>query len=98
MKAGQAVSAVVLALSTGGMIGAVIYLMYVFPKTLQVHKDQGQELSASLKLAANVSEVCMSYGWLILPIFLLGFLASLVWPILAIMKKSAANNEVPAMS
>jgi uncharacterized protein YktB (UPF0637 family) len=43
---------------------------------------------------ANVSSFCTSYGLLILPVFVIGFFASLLWLILAVMKKSTAKDEV----
>ena len=98
MKKGQAFVAAVLALIMGAMVSAVIYLAKVFPNTLAVWEEEARELSAAQVLMANVSIFCTSYGLLILPILLVGFSASLAWLILAVMKKSTANNEVQAIS
>lgn len=84
--------AALLTLITGGMVGAVIYLAFIFPKILAVWEEEARTLSASQMLMANVSSFCTSYGRLILPIFLIDFFASLLWLILAVMKKSTANN------
>ena len=93
MKKGQAVLAAVLALILGGMAGAVIYLAFVFPKNFAIWEKEARALSALEIQMVNISNFCTHYGQLFLPIFLLGFLASLVWLILTVMKKSTANNK-----
>jgi type II secretory pathway component PulF len=85
-------------LITGGMTGAVIYLVFVFPSTLLVWHKEARALSVPQRLMANASGFCISYGLLLLAFLLLSFLASLVWMILAAMKKTTANNEVQAIS
>ena len=93
MKKGQAILAAVLVLIMGGMAGAVIYLAFVFPKTLAIWDQEARALSMLQMFMANISSLCTHYGRLILPVFLLGFIASLVWLILTVMKKSTANNK-----
>ena len=87
MKKGRAVIPGVLALLTGGIAGASMYLAFVFPKTLAVWENEGLTLSGFQILMANASSFCTHYGLLLLPVLLLGFLASLVWLILAVMTK-----------
>lgn len=98
MRKAQAILAGGLMLITGGMTGAVIYLVFVFPSTLMVWHKEARALSVPQRLMANASDFCTSYGLSALAFFLLCFLASLAWMILAAMKKTTANNEVQAIS
>jgi type II secretory pathway component PulF len=93
MKKSKLVLASVFLLITGGMAGEVIYLAFVFPKILAIWEQEARALSALQKLIANFSSFCTQYGRMILPFFLLGFLASLVWLLVTVMKKSTAYNE-----
>ncbi|MHC4585889.1 MAG: hypothetical protein ACYS3N_15280 [Planctomycetota bacterium] len=93
MKKGQAILAAVLVLIMGGMAGAVIYMTFVFPKNFAIWEKEARALSALEMRMVNISNFCTHSGRLFLPIFLLGFLASLVWLILRVMKKSTANNK-----
>ena len=94
MKKGQAVLAAVITLITGVMVGVVLYLTFIFPKILAVWEQEARTLSVAQMFMVNISSFCTTYGIVILPIFLIGFLASILWLILAVMKKSTANNEV----
>ena len=93
MNKGQSVLAGVFLLITGGMAGLVIYLAFVFPKILAIWEQEARALSAVQKLIVNFSDFCTQYGLIILPLFLLSFLASLVWLLVTVKKKSTAYNK-----
>jgi type II secretory pathway component PulF len=90
----RSIVATVLALIAAGMIAAVWYLAFVFPKTLEVWQDQyeGQSLSGLQILVANASHFCSSFGLVLLPILVLAFVAALVWPRVVTVRSKIANR------
>ncbi|MBN1804137.1 MAG: hypothetical protein JW837_02690 [Sedimentisphaerales bacterium] len=93
MKKGQAVLAGAAALAMGVTAGVIIYMAFVFPKTLAVWEQEARELSGFQMMAANVSTFCTQYGLIILPVILFGFLVSSLWMILTIKKETTIINK-----
>lgn len=79
MKNMQATLAGVSMLVTGGLIGVLLFMAYLFPGLVTAWKDQERALSTFEMLLVNASEFCSTYGLWMFPILLFAFLASLMW-------------------
>lgn len=69
--------------SLGALFGAVAlpciyYLAYIFPKTLAIWADTGDELSSAQAAVANLSQLCQPVGFLIM-LSLFGFVIGCVF-------------------
>lgn len=53
------------------LLGGVVYLSFVFPKTIQAWSEAGKPLSLGEKLLVSLSRACSAYGVAILPVLVL---------------------------
>ncbi|MBN2711885.1 MAG: hypothetical protein JXR97_05535 [Planctomycetes bacterium] len=93
MGKGRTLVAGTLMFVTAGMLGAVIYLAFVFPKTIAEWENVGKELSVVEKLLAHSSQICSSLGIVLLPLLGLCFIGSLAWLVASAIKTSAGADE-----
>jgi type II secretory pathway component PulF len=73
------------------------YLAFVFPRTLDLWRDENRSLSVFQRLVAGASHFCQAYGFLILPALCLGFLGSLAWLAIASRRNTPASNTSEGM-
>ena len=75
-------------------LAGVVYLSFVFPKTIEMWLDQGRRLSATEQTLADLSHLCTSFGLILIPCLLLGTIGFGVWAVMAGMggKQETANN------
>ena len=66
------------------ILGAFSYLVFVFPKTIAVWKEQARELTAGEQLAVSVSVLCQQFGLVVFTFLLLVVVACTVWAAVAI--------------
>jgi len=71
-------------------LAVVAYLTFVFPKTSALWADRAQALTGFEQLLVNLSQVCGSFGLIIIPALLLLTVGCLVWVVLS-GKKTATN-------
>jgi type II secretory pathway component PulF len=71
----------ILALLGAVALPFVFYLTYIFPKTLAVWADSGDEMSAGEAVVAQLSHLCKSFGLLIMPILLLAVIGCVIWAV-----------------
>jgi len=65
------------------LIGAIIYLASVFPKTEELWKEQERRLSATEMLIVNVSNICKTCGFILIPTLLLTIIGCATWAVFA---------------
>lgn len=82
------------------LIGAMIYLAFLFPKTARVWDEQGQQLSAPQMLMVNVSNLAKSFGFPILCLLMLLLVASLILLAVSIEanRKESANKQIQSIA
>jgi type II secretory pathway component PulF len=61
------------------MLASVIYLIFIFPKTVAVWADQARSLPVLLQMLVEVGDVCKWSAFFLIPLLLLGTLACAVW-------------------
>jgi type II secretory pathway component PulF len=78
------------------LIGAVMYLGFVFPKTIAVWADQGRHPNTAEMFVVNVSNLVRVFGFPILGMLMLAIVASLVWLAVSAHSKreDAANQQI----
>jgi len=81
------------------LIGAIIYLAFVFPKTEHLWMKQGRltsQLSATEMLMVNASKMCKTLGFILVPAFLLAIIGSATWAVLAVRRnrQESANQGI----
>ncbi len=91
MKNIQAILAGVLMLITGGLIGVLLFMAYLFPQLVEVWENQARALSTFEMLLVNTSEFCSHFGLWVLPILFFAFLTSLVCLIMGIKGTTKEN-------
>ena len=69
------------------------YFTFAFPLILAGWKEQGRVLAGNEILLANLSKFCMSYGVVIMPLFFFSFIGSIVWLIVALLKKTTRSDD-----
>jgi len=76
---------------------AVIYLAFIFPKTLAVWADEGRALTITEQVAANLSDFCRSSGLILLPLLMVGIVGCAVWAAISThkLKQEPANKMSP---
>jgi type II secretory pathway component PulF len=68
----------------GGLaLAVVIYLAFVFPKTVATWEEHGRSLSLLEQTFAKLSSLCTSTGFLLIPALLLVIIGSGAWALLA---------------
>jgi len=82
-KTTQIKIAAVLAVLMFGALAAVVYLAFVFPKTLALWAEQGRPLSVAEQTIANLSMFCRSFGLFLFPLLLIVVVGSVVWAAVA---------------
>jgi len=60
------------------MLAGVIYLIFIFPKTVAVWADQARSLPVLLRMLVAVGDVCNRSAFFLIPLLLLGTLACAV--------------------
>lgn len=71
------------------LIGVIIYLAFVFPKTEEMWKEQGRltgqvsTLSATQMIMVNVSDICKTFGFILIPALFLTVIGCATWAVLA---------------
>lgn len=83
MKKTQVLFIGVLGLLAVLALGGVIYLAFVFPKTVAVWADEGRALSVAEQTLANLSSLCVAFGLFLAPALLLGVVGCAVWAVYA---------------
>jgi type II secretory pathway component PulF len=61
------------------MLAGVIYLIFIFPKTVAVWDDQAHSLPVLLQMLVEVCYLCKRSAFFLIPLLLLGTLACAVW-------------------
>ena len=72
-------SSIIIAAISGAMGVFVVYLAFVFPKTIEAWQEQGVALSVIQNLLVESSRVCSSFALVILPILAIIFLGSCIY-------------------
>jgi hypothetical protein len=75
--------ACVLAMLASLALAGGIYLVFLFPKTFAVWKDEGRVLSVAEQAAVNLSLFCQSSGLVLFPLLLAGAVGCAIWTALA---------------
>ena len=73
--------AIILALFSAVAIPCVFHLAYIFPKTLAMYADQGDELSSAQATVANLSELCQPFGLLIMLALFASVIGCVTWAV-----------------
>jgi type II secretory pathway component PulF len=96
MKRIQTYFAGVLALISALVLAVVFYLAFIFPKTVAVWADEGRALSVVQTTLVNLSDVCKSFGLLVIPVLLLILIGCSIWAVVAgmAMKRKTANKAL----
>ena len=78
------------------LIGGVIYLAFVFPKTGEEWMHQARQLSTPEMFMVNVSHLTIDLGLPVLGLLMFSIVASLVWLVVAIQakRKDSANQQM----
>ena len=94
MKTIQSRLAGSVALLSAFVLSGVIYLVYVFPKTMVVWADEARSLPVSKRLLVEMSQCCQSFGLILLPGLLLVVIGCGFWAVRAgvVNQREAANN------
>jgi hypothetical protein len=72
-----------LAVIGAGVFAGAIHLACVFPKTMETWADEGRDLSGAQQTLANLSNLCTSAGFLVLPVLLLVVIGCGAWAVVA---------------
>jgi type II secretory pathway component PulF len=88
----------VLALISGLVLAGVFHLAFIFPKTVALWADEGRDLSVVQTALVNLSEVCKSFGLLVIPVLLAILIGCSIWAVVAgmAMKRKTANKPLQA--
>jgi len=73
------------------ILAGVVYLMFIFPRTMAVWADEGRALSGVEQALANLSDTCKSFGVLLIPILILSVIGSGVWAVVSRAPRSDAH-------
>ena len=73
--------AIILALFAAVAIPCVFYLVYIFPKTLAMLADQGDDLSSVQGVVVELSQLCQPAGLLILPALFFAVIGCVIWAV-----------------
>jgi len=95
MKKLQVYLATFMGLASALLLVGVVYLAFIFPKTVKVWAEEGIAISVVQQNLVNLSNLCTSLGIIIMPTLLLVVIGCAVWAIFAGMgnKKETANNS-----
>ncbi len=74
MKKIQTYLAGILALLGALALAGVIHLVFIFPKTMEIRADEGRALSVVEQALGNLSNLCKSFGLLLIPILVLSII------------------------
>jgi hypothetical protein len=69
------------------------YFTFAFPLILAGWKEQGRILSATEIILANVSYFCRAFGPMMFPLLFFGFIGSIVWLIVPLLKKTTGSDD-----
>jgi type II secretory pathway component PulF len=84
MKKGmQTVIALVLAVLTMLALATVVYLVFFLPRLVAAWSAAGQTLSLVERILSKASFFCTSYGLILLPLLMGGFLACVLWAVIS---------------
>jgi hypothetical protein len=86
----------VLALISALVIAGVFHLAFIFPRTVAVWSEEGRALSVVQTTLINLSNVCKSFGLLVIPVLLLILIGCSRWAVVAgmAMKRKTANKAL----
>lgn len=75
-------------------LAGVVYLAFVFPRTIEIWAGQERALTVAERTLAYLSNLCKSFGLLLIPALLASIIGCGVWAVLAGRgcKQEAANN------
>jgi type II secretory pathway component PulF len=79
----QSCLASILALLGAVAIPCVYYLTYIFPKTLAMWADQGDDVSAGAAVVIQLSQLCQPVGLLLMPALLFAVIGCVIWAVYA---------------
>ena len=96
MKKTQTYVAGVLALLCAVLLAGVAHLVFIFPRTMAGWADEGRALPVAEQALANLSNLCKTFGLLLIPILLLAVIGFGIWAVLvaARSKQESANQQV----
>ena len=86
--------ATILALLALVCLVVISYLAFMFPKTIDVWKEQGRALSVVEQLTVNLSRLCTHFGLILLPLFLFAVIGCTIWA--AVSLRGCRNNGQPS--
>lgn len=91
----QSLLAGILAVLGAIALAGMFYVTYVFPKTGAVLAGQERALSITEQLLVNLSDLCKSFGILLIPALLVATIGCGVWAILAVRgnKEETTNHS-----
>lgn len=64
-------------------LAMVVYLAFFFPKLVNAWSATGQALTMVEKILSEVSFLCRSYGLILLPLLIGGFLGCILWAVIS---------------
>lgn len=94
MKKTQSYFEAALALFALLALPSVVYLAYVFPKTMALWADDERALSTIEQTLAKLSSFCQSFGLLLIPALLLTIIGCVFWAVFA--SKSSQQARIYA--
>lgn len=68
------------------------YLTYVFPRNLAIWEEQERALTTLEQTLANLSTVCASFGFFLVPILLFGTFALGIWALIVFINNRQNNG------
>jgi type II secretory pathway component PulF len=77
-------------------LAGVVYLGYVFPRTMAAWADHGRVLSGAEQTLANLSDLCNSFGLFVIPALLLVVIGCGFWAVLVgiVNTEESANKRM----
>ena len=82
-KAAQSKLALIMAALGLVILAAVLYLAFIFPKTMAVWMEEGKSLSMAEQIVRRLSVFCQCYGLILLPWLIAGIVACVLWSVMA---------------
>ena len=73
--------AIILALFAAVAIPCVFYLAYIFPKTLAIWADTGDDLSSVQGVVIQLSDLCQPVGLLLMPTLFFAVIGCVIWAV-----------------
>jgi type II secretory pathway component PulF len=98
MKRTQVLFASAVGLLAALGLAGVLYLAFIFPKTVALWADEGRALSGGEQTLANLGKICTSSGLILIPVLLLAIIGCAVWLVFATARErqESVNKDMNA--